>query len=217
MYLESGAPRLPVLVPGDLLRIRIGDTPSMSVLSRPAIRFTALVGLWGLVGAVLWIVLVQVFLLVMNPFCRYQRPSTAQVTVKSVDRDPDSHITDYVTVNQGEEERVLRMLKAEAAELHEHDEVWILNAWYSDGLRPTQYRLTPQRLLFEYPIVLLLPAAWALWRLRKARQAAAAAPHPPIRRTFTDDFHLRAQRFAKPEATDVPGPAGKADQPPEPP
>ena len=177
----------------------------MTASSRPALRWSALVGLWVLVGAVLWIVLVQVFLLALNPFCHLQPPSTARVMVKSVDRDPDSHITDFVTVRQGEDERVLRMIKAEAAELHEYDEVWILNAWYSDGLRPTQYLLTPHRLLFEYPIVLLLPAAWALWRLRKAREQAEAAPPPPNRRTFTDDFHLRAQRFAKPEGTTDPG------------
>jgi hypothetical protein len=187
----------------------------MSAFSRPAVRWSALAGLWMLVGAVLWIVLVQVFLLALNPFCHLQRPSTARVMVKSVDRDPDSHITDYVTVRQGEDDQVLRMLKAEAAELHEYDEVWILNAWYSDGLRPTQYLLTPHRLLFEYPIVLLLPAAWALWRLRKAREKAEAAPPPPIRRTFTDDFHLRAQRFAKPASTDVEKPADKAEEPPK--
>jgi len=157
---------------------------------------------------------VQAFLLALNPFCHLQRPSTARVMVKSVDRDPDSHITDYVTVRQCEDEQVLRMLKAEAGGLHEYDEVWILQAWYSDGLRPTQYLLTPHRLLLEYPFVLLLPAAWALWRLRKAREKAEAAPPPPIRRTFTDDFHLRAQRFAKPEATDGQGAAGKPDQPP---
>jgi hypothetical protein len=186
----------------------------MSVLSRPALRWSALASLWLLVGAVLWIVLVQVFLLALNPFCHLQQPSAERVLVKSVDRDPDSHITDYVTVKHGEDEQVLRMLKAEAAELHEYDEVWILHAWYSDGLRPTQYLLTPHRLLFEYPIVLLLPAAWGLWRLRKAREEAEAAPPPPIRRTFTDDFHLRAQRFAKPEATPEPGTAGKPDQPP---
>ena len=186
----------------------------MSVLSRPALRWSALIGAWVLVAAVLWIVLVQVMLLALNPFCHLQRPSAAQVMVKSVDRDPDSQLTDFVTVKQGEDERVLRMLKAEAAELHEYDEAWILNAWYSDGLRPTQYRLTPHRLLLEYPVVLLLPAAWILWRLRKARQKAEAAPPPPIRRTFTDDFHLRAQRFAKPEATEVEGPPEKADQPP---
>jgi hypothetical protein len=170
----------------------------MSVLSRPTARWAALVALWLLVGAVLWILMVQAFLLAMNPFCHLQRPTADRVMVKSVDRDPNNQITDYVTVKQGDDERVLRMLKAEAAELREYDEVWILNAWYSDGLRPTQYRLSPQRLLLEYPVVLLLPAAWALWRLRRARQVAEAAPPPPIRRTFTDDFHLRAQRFAKP-------------------
>jgi hypothetical protein len=202
-------------VPADLtLGSRIGDTPAMSALSRPAFRWSALLGLWILVGAVLWIVLVQVFLLVLNPFCHLQRPGVARVMVKSVDRDPDSQITDYVTVKQDDEEQVLRLLKAEAVELKEYDEVWILDAWYSDGLRPTQYRLTPHRLVLEYPVILLLPAAWALWRLRKARQKAEAAPPPPIRQTFTDDFHLRAQRFAKPESTKVEGPPEKAGQPP---
>jgi hypothetical protein len=189
----------------------------MSALSRPAIRWSALLVLWALVGAILWIMLVQAFLLALNPFCHLQTPSIGRVLVKSVDRDADSHLTDYVTVKEGEDEQVLRMLKGEAAELHEHDEVWILQAWYSDGLRPTQYLLTPHRLLLEYPITLLLPAAWALWRLRKAREKAEAAPPPPIRRTFTDDFHLRAQRFAKPECPDAKASAEKADQPPEPP
>jgi hypothetical protein len=182
----------------------------MPALSRPAFRWSALVGLWVLVGVVLWVLLVQVLLLALNPFCHLQRPSVARVMVKSVDRDPDNQITDFVTVKQGEDERVLRMLKAEAAELREYDEVWILNAWYSDGLRPTQYLLAPHRLLLEYPVVLLLPAAWALWRLRKARQQAEAAPPPPIRRTFTDDFHLRAQRFAQPKEAADPG-AGKEE------
>ena len=186
----------------------------MFVLSRPALRWSALAGTWLLVGVVLWIVMVQVFLLAMNPFCHLQRPTAARVMVKSVDRDPNNQITDYVTVKQGEDERVLRMLKGEAADLHEYDEIWILNAWYSDGLRPSQYRLTPHRLLFEYPIVLLLPAALVLWRLRKARQREEAMPPPPIRRTFTDDFHLRAQRFAKPETTKALGVAESAERPP---
>jgi len=172
----------------------------MSVQSRVTFRWSALIALWALVGAVLWILSVQIFLLVLNPFCHLQRPSAARVMVKSVDRDSDSQITDFVTVKQGEDEQVLRLLKAEAAELHEYDEAWILNAWYADGLRPTQYLLTPQRILMEYPFLLLLPAAYALWRVRKARQKDEAAPPPPIRQTFTDDFHLRAQRFAKPEA-----------------
>jgi len=205
--LESGPGKVFPSGPG----LGIGDTSFMSVLARPAVRFSALLSLWVLVAAILWILLVQVLLLALNPFCHLQRPSVARVMVKGVDRDPGSAITDYVTVKQGEDEEVLRMLKAEAAELHEYDEAWILNAWYSDGLRPTQYLLNPRRLLLEYPLVLLLPAIWALWRLRKAREQAETAPPPPIRRTFTDDFHLRAQRFAQPKGAAGPG-AGKEEE-----
>lgn len=172
----------------------------MALLSRPLARWSALIALWCLVGAVLWILLVQAFLLAMNPFCHLQRPGIARLQVKSVDRDPNNAVTDFVAVKEGEDDRVLRLLKAEAAELKALDEVWIVHAWYEDGLRPTQYLLTPHRLLLEYPFLLLLPAAWALWRLRRARQKTEAEPPPPVRRTFTDDFHLRAQRFAKPES-----------------
>lgn len=174
----------------------------MPFLARPAIRWSVLVALWALVGAVLWIVLVQVFLLALNPFCHAQPPGVAHVEVRSVDRDPDSQITDFVTVKHGDSEQVLKMAKAEAAELRPEDEVWILDAWYADGLRPTQFRLTVLRVLLEYPALLLLPAVWGLWRVRKAKQVADAAPPPPVRRVFTDDFHLRAQRFAKPAAED---------------
>lgn len=174
----------------------------MPFLARPAIRWSILVALWTVVGAVLWIVLVQVFLLALNPFCHAQRPGVAHVEVRSVDRDPDSQITDFVTVKHGDSEQVLKMAKGEAAELRPDDEVWILDAWYADGLRPTQFRLTVLRVLLEYPALLLLPAVWGLWRVRKAKQVADAAPPPPVRRVFTDDFHLRAQRFAKPAAED---------------
>jgi hypothetical protein len=107
---------------------------------------------------------------------------------------------------------VLQLAKAEAAELRADEEVWILDAWYEDSLRPTQFLLTPQRVLLEYPILLLLPAALGLWRVRKAQRVAEAAPPPPVRRTFTDDFHLRAQRFAKPRGP-ADSPAG-AEGPP---
>ena len=171
----------------------------MSLLARPVLRWSALVALWGTVLAVLWILSVQVFLLVLNPFCHLQRPGLAYVTVVSVDRNADSQITDYVTAKHGEHTRVLALAKDEAAELRPEDEVWILDAWYADGLRPTQFRLTLLRLLLEYPALLLLPVAFGFWRVHRAQVAAAKAPPPPVRRTFTDDFHLRAQRFARPE------------------
>jgi hypothetical protein len=182
----------------------------MPPLSRPAIRWSVLIGLWALVGAVLWILLVQVFLLALNPFCHTQRPGLARVQVLSVDQDRDSQITDFVSVKRGASEQVLRLAKAEAGELRVDDEVWVLDAWYADGLRPTQFRLTPLRVLLEYPALLLLPAAWGLWRVRRAKRVADAAPPPPVRRTFTDDFHLRAQRFAKAET----GPEAPAPAPP---
>jgi hypothetical protein len=185
----------------------------MPPLSRPAFRWSVLIGLWALVGAVLWILLVQAFLLALNPFCHTQRPGVAHVQVRSVDQDRESQITDFVTVKDGESERVLRLAKAEAGELRVDDEVWILDAWYADGLRPTQFRLTPLRVLLEYPALLLLPAAWGLWRVRRAKREADAAPPPPVRRTFTDDFHLRAQRFSKPEAEQAPPAQGPPPDP----
>jgi hypothetical protein len=171
-----------------------------------------LISLWALVGAVLWILAVQVFLISLNPFCHLQRPGLTWVEVRSVDRNPDSQITDFVTVKHGDQERVINLTKAEAAELHPEDEAWILDAWYADGLRPTQFRLTFLRLLLEYPAILLLPAAWGLWRVRRARCQAEAAPPPQVRRVLTDDFHLRAQRFAKPGAP--PGTEQQGGQPP---
>ena len=106
----------------------------MPLLSRPLYRWPALIGLWGLAVAVAWISMVQVFLLAMNPFCHLQRPGLSRLEVVSVDRNQDSQITDFVTAKRGEETRVLTLSKAEAAELREHDEVWILDAWYADSL-----------------------------------------------------------------------------------
>lgn len=180
----------------------------MSLFARPAVRWSALVALWGVVLAVLWVGLVQLFLLVMNPFCRWQGPGLAHVQVVRVDRDPQSQIADIVTVKEGDQDRELTMLKAEAAELAPGEEIWVLDNYVADGLRPNQFRLTPLRVLLEYPFILLLPVGWALWRLRRIRMAVEAAPPPPVRRTFTDDFHLRAQRFAKP-------PEEKGGNPPE--
>jgi len=180
----------------------------MPRIPSPTLRWSALLALWALVGGVVWILTVQLFLLALNPFCHLQRPGAAYVTVRSVDQDPDSQLTDFVTVREGEAEQVLRMAKAEAAELRVDDEVWILDAWYADGLRPTQFRLSLLRLLLEYPGLLLLPAGLGLWRVRRARQRAEAQPPPPVRRTFTDDFHLRAQRFAKTEVEEEPPSGG---------
>ncbi len=171
----------------------------MTLFARPAVRWSALVALWGLVIAVLWVELVQVLLVAWNPFCHWQGPGVAHVTVVSVNPDPQSQLTDGVTVKEERGVRDLTLLKEEAVALAPGDRIWVLDACVSDGLRPNQYRLTLTRILLQYPIILLLPAAWALWGLRRARIHQAAEPPPPVRQVFTDDFHLRAQRFAKPD------------------
>jgi hypothetical protein len=187
----------------------------MTAATRQALRWTALVALWALVAAVLWLTAVQTFLVALNPFCQLQRPRVAYLTVTSVDSNPDSQITDFVSVKDGDQTRVLYLSKTEAASLHAEDQVWILEAWYADNLRPTQFRLTLLRVLLEYPWLLLLPAGFGLWSVRRAQAKAEAEPPPPVRRTFTDDFHLRAQRFAKTEAaTEVEPEREKRDQPP---
>ena len=189
------------------------DTSSMAALSRPALRWTALTLLWALVGTVLWLTAVQAFLVALNPFCHLQRPGVSHLAILKVEPNPDSQITDYVTVRQGDDEQVLSMAKGEAYDLRHEDEAWIMEAWYEDGLRPTHFRFSLLRILLEYPSVLLLPATWGLWRVRRARQVAEAEPPPPVRRTFTDDFHMKAQRFAK----ETPAAEPPLEPPPGPP
>lgn len=178
----------------------------MSRLAEPAYRWPILTLLWGLVGVVIWLTAVQAFLVALNPYCHLKVPAMRHVEVVAVDPNPDSQIADYVSVKQGQRERVLSMAKAEAAALRPEDEVFVLETWYADGLRPTEFRLTPLRLLLEYPLLLLLPLGWALWRMQRIKAVAAAAPPPPVRRTFTDDFHLRAQRFGTPPPTNPESP-----------
>ena len=166
----------------------------MSRLAQPAYRWPILTLLWGLVGVVVWLTAVQLFLVALNPFCHLKAPALIRVEVLSVDPNPDSQVTDSVNVKQGQRERVLAMGKAEAAALRPEDEVFILETWYADGLRPTEFRFGLLRLLLEYPLLLVFPLGLGLWRMHRIQAAAAAAPLPPVRRTFTDDFHLRAQR-----------------------
>jgi len=118
--------------------------------------------------------------------------------------------TNYLLVKEGEKERTLCMLKEECEEVKEGDEIWILDNYYATPLRPAQFRLSPQRLLVEYPQPLLLLTLLGIWRIRRAQ--AKALKQPPIqeRRLLTDDFHARAHRFA---SADAPSPS--QNQPPD--
>lgn len=168
-------------------------------ITRTTWRWAALTGLWTVVGLVVWLMAIQVFIVLVTPFGAWQWPGIAKVTVKWVDRDPQSPYAENVGVIQGGVERNLSMLKVELRELRPDDEIWILDNYYATATRPAQFRLTPTRLILEYPLPLLLLALWGIRRLRRA-QALEAQPDPNRPRTvLRDDFHTRAQRFAAPK------------------
>ncbi len=174
-------------------------------ITRKTWRWGALAGLWALVGLILWLMVIQAFLVLVTPFGTWQRPGIARVKVKWIDRDPQSTFTDNVVVDIEGEERSLSMLKAERTELTVGEEIWILDNYYVTTTRPAQFRLTPWRLLLEYPEPLLLLALFGIWRLRRALARDAQEDPARPRTVLRDDFHARAQRFAKPRE---PGPGG---------
>lgn len=173
------------------------------VISRKAWRWGALGGLWALVGASAWLMVIQVILVLFSPFGSWQRPEIARVRVVEVDKDPQSLFTDNVQVIQGGVRRSLTMLKTERAQLKTGDELWILDNYYVTPTRPAQFRLTPGRILLEYPEPLMILALFGIRRLRRAqarerlREAQEDAARP--RTLLRDDFHARAERFKTPQ------------------
>jgi len=167
-------------------------------IPRSTWRWTALIGLWILAGAICWLVAIQIFIALVSPFGTWQRPGIARVTILRVDQDEQSSFTDNVLVKEGEAERTLCMLKGECGQLKPEDEIWVLNNYYSTPLRPTQFRLTPVRLLVEYPEPLLLLALWLIWHIRRsqARAKVLEEMQTGTRVPFRDDFHSRSERFA---------------------
>lgn len=161
-------------------------------------RWSVLLALGTVIGAGLWILVIQVLLVLFSPVGAWQVPKIAKVTVVRLDKDPEKNFTDRLVVKQGDKERDLEMLKEEQAGLHPDDELWILDNYYYTSLRPAQFRLTPLRLALEYPLPLILLAAWGF---RRILNSGFGKPPPPVddpdkpRTRLMDDFHLRSQRF----------------------
>ncbi|MCE1229549.1 MAG: hypothetical protein LWX11_08700 [Firmicutes bacterium] len=155
-----------------------------------------LLGLWGTVAvAAFWLMAVQAALALLTPFGQWQKPGIARVEVLGRERDPESVFTDEVHVLRHGELRSLTMLKEEAASLRSGQTAWVLDNYYATPTRPPHFRLTPHRLLLEYPEPLLVLALVTFWRTRKAiSKAQIPDPHRP-RKVVVDDFHLRAGRF----------------------
>lgn len=168
-------------------------------ISRATWRWTALIGLWTVVAAICWLMAIQVFMVLLHSFGTWQAPGIARVKILRIDQDDNSAFTDYVLAQQGEQERTLCMLKAESGELRPDEDVWILDNYYATPLRPAQFRLTPWRLLVEYPQPLLILALLGIWRIRKAQAKALQVIQEQPRKTFQDDFHARARRFGGPQ------------------
>lgn len=168
-------------------------------------QLIALSALWLFVAGLAWIRVVQIFIVALAPLGTWQRPAIYRVTIASVERDADSLFTDHVMAMHNGKERYLQLLKTEGKQLQVDEEVWILDNYYAIASRPPQYRLTPQRLLVEYPEPLLLLALFGIRRLqqRHRREVKQALEDPTRKRmVLKDDFHLRAQRFAAPKEKD---------------
>jgi len=98
------------------------------------------------------------------------------------------------------EDRAIALMKSERQGLSVGDSFWVLDNYYRSPLRPPQFRLTPIRVLVEFPEPLLVLALLAIFRLRRARARAARvlAEAPRERIVLKDDFHARADRFKAP-------------------
>ncbi len=168
-------------------------------ISRSALRWTALLGLWILAGLIAWVLLVQGLLTLFSPFGNWQLPRIAEVTVTQVERDQAGKLTGNILATEGKRERVLRMAKEECADLEADMEVWILDNYFAKGPRPDQFRLTPWRLLMEYPEPLLALILWAIWRIRRSQVKEGQESPTRERTVWRDDFHTRAERFAVPK------------------
>jgi len=161
-------------------------------------RWVALGVLWAVVGMGGWLMVVQFLLVTLTPAGSWQWPAVRKVVVVAIDNDPQSAFTDIAVQSgdEAEEGESISLLKKEREGLRVGDQVWVLDNYYHTRLRPPQFRLTPQRLLLEYPEPLLILALWAILRLRRAQARTLAQENDPNRpRTvIRDDFHTRAGR-----------------------
>jgi len=177
-------------------------------------RWIALIALGVLAGAICWLMAIQAFMVLLHSFGTWQRPGIARVTILRIDQDDQNMFTNYIQVKEGEKDRTLCMLKEESEDAKVGDEIWILDNYYATPLRPAQFRLTPQRLLVEYPQPLLLLTLLGIWRIRRAQVRELKQPPSQERRRLTDDFHARAHRFA---STDAPSDVQDPPSGPNPP
>jgi hypothetical protein len=145
----------------------------------------------------------QAFVILVTPAGTWQRPRIAKVTVKSILRDSQNALMDEVVVLEEGEARSLNLLKEECTELQLEEELWILDHYFHSATRPAQSPLTLWRLVLDFPEPLLLLALWGIWRLRRSQAKEAQEAPTRERIVLRDDFHTRAERFAKPKGPGI--------------
>lgn len=162
-------------------------------------RSIALALLWGVVGIVGFLMAIQAVLL-LAPFGRWQWPGIAQVTVQGVYQDPEDRYLTNVHVLRDGRAQIHTLLRQEARGLEPGDELWVLDNYHATPIRPGQFRLTPQRILLEYPQPLLLLTLLGIWLLRRWKPVEPVDPDAPpkVRIVLKDEFHSRANRFDSP-------------------
>lgn len=163
--------------------------------------------LWLWIGLTLWLRAVQAFLVMFSPTGSWQLPGWQHVAVVRIEVDQEGKLTGGVLARREDREVDLKFSQQEALGLATGDELWVLNNYFVGGARPDHFRLTPVRLLLEYPEPLaLLALGWILLLRRGQRQeeVKAQAPPPGGRKVWKDEFHSRAERFSAPKPD--PGP-----------
>lgn len=169
----------------------------------PLPKRTIAIGLlWAAVGVCTWLLFFQAALIVFATRGEWQTPDVYEVQVVEVQKDSQNAFTRDVDVTIGGEADTITLPKSEAVPLHRGDTFWVLDNFYATPIRPAQFRLTPWRVLAEYPLLLLLPALLLLLRLRRSPWGLPPELPPgerPPRQVYRDTFHTRAQRHAPPE------------------
>lgn len=154
--------------------------------------------LWTLLALTIWLAAAQLFVIAMSPTGYWQVPRIRAVKVTRLETDPQNAFTDRVIVTEGPEQKLLRMLKAERAELAQGQDILVLDNVFASPVRPAQFRLSAGRLFVQFGpllIPLLLLGLWYEYRKPLFRPETAPLPDGRSRKVLTDDFHHRAERF----------------------
>ncbi len=146
-----------------------------------------------------WLVVVQFMLTVWDPLGTWQAPGLSKATITQISRDTQGRFTGQVLALEGERPQEFAFSKAECAELEVDEELWVLHNYRTHGNRPGEFRLTPLRLLLEYPEPWMALALWGILRLRRRLAKEALPPAGSEPKVWRDDFHQRAQRFSVPK------------------